>query len=234
MIPNLHSSNSHFSFISGMKTLHEILQPPGVHNAETLNNALYVIQPIDVVKLCNKNNANSSTVTTQLMNTHNYKLHYELRETRIFLYQLLAQAATHKILFLYEGTRTFLDEVVKSLEYMDNAHLLLFCKYFMEPFILNAVPSSYAYVSQFVSIFLNTTLMRIKIAWDKDTFQSREYLAPDQRILYELYYNCSNAVNTSNDDIEIVHDAMSMISHVIYWSNSCVSRDICSLQLPRC
>ena len=73
---------------------------------------------------------------------------YELKELRIFLYQLLAQAATHKALYYCQGFPEFMTELAAHLPFMENAHLVLLFRNFLEQYVLNAMPMFYDQVAK--------------------------------------------------------------------------------------
>jgi hypothetical protein len=68
------------------------------------------------------------------------KFAFELKELRIFLYQLLAQAAAHKSLYYAPGVDAFMSELTAHLPLMENAHLVLLMRNFVEQYVLNALP----------------------------------------------------------------------------------------------
>lgn len=49
---------------------------------------------------------------------------------------------------------------------MENFHLAILCKLFVEPYIVHAPRSHYAVVSQFLAAFLHGTLQRMFVSWD--------------------------------------------------------------------
>lgn len=51
-------------------------------------------------------------------------------------------------------------------QYMENTHVAMICKLFVEPYIVHAPKSRYAIVSQFVAAFLSAAMQRMFVAWD--------------------------------------------------------------------
>ncbi len=64
----------------------------------------------------------------------------------MFLYQLLAQAAAHKTLFYCPGYEGFITDLTAHLPLMENTHLVLLMRNFVETYVLNALPMFYPQV----------------------------------------------------------------------------------------
>lgn len=118
------------------------------------------------------------------------KFGFELRELRIFLYQLLAQAAAHKSLYFCPGYEGFMDQLTAYLPFMDNSHLVQLMRNFVEQYVLNALPMFYPHVSKFLEGFMTTTLQRIGTAWDRNSSFS-SLSSPEAQFHYQVYRMCS-------------------------------------------
>jgi hypothetical protein len=82
--------------------------------------------------------ANTATLTPKFV--------YELKELRVFLYQLLAQAAAHKTLYYVAGIDDFLAGLVAHLPLMEHSHLVYLMRNFVDQYVLNALPMFYPQV----------------------------------------------------------------------------------------
>jgi len=99
----------------------------------------------------------------------------KLSETRTLLYSILGMAATHKVLFfppnlgemplapsLLSSIATHIRDV---LTFIDNRHIMILLKLFVEPFVINAPPACYHEVILLLEPLLGHMVDRLRCAW---------------------------------------------------------------------
>lgn len=78
-------------------------------------------------------------------------------------------------------------ELTSHLPLMENTHLVLLMRNFVEQYVLNALPMFYPQVSKFLEGFMTTTLQRLGTAWDKNNTLALQPSAEAQ-FYYKVYF----------------------------------------------
>ena len=65
------------------------------------------------------------------------------------------------------GHDIFINELMAHLPLMENTHLVMLMRNFIEPYILNTLPMYYEKLSNFLAVFMTSTLERLAICYDK-------------------------------------------------------------------
>jgi hypothetical protein len=106
----------------------------------------------------------------------------EMLELRSSLYQMLGQACTQKVLYASPDLGALLADCSASLAAMENTHVAMLTARFFEPFVLNAPPFVYPAIADFVALYLQSSLARLAVAWDRSPNQQ---MSPEHQ-MYRL------------------------------------------------
>ena len=121
-----------------LKEFHKMWHPivrEQLQNQNPMLSNLMVFVPVDGCK-----EIHSKVMSILSNDANSVKSNHEVREIRVLLYLILAQASIHKVIYLCEEHTTFISSLCEDFNYLDNAHLSAFTRLFLQPYLLNALP----------------------------------------------------------------------------------------------
>ena len=136
---------------------------------EQILSAVYFPQKADVIRAAGIKSAAHQAAAAAADSSTVGKIAVEIKELRIFLYQILAQAASHKALYFHAEHGTFLQALSNDIPLMENAHVTILMRNLLEPYLLNALPMFYQDIAGFLTSFIASMLFRLSVASDRQT-----------------------------------------------------------------
>lgn len=135
-----------------------------------------------------------------------------ISDIRTYLYNLLGRAARQKALYVCEDHDNLLRDLAEAIPYMENEHVSLLLKSFVESYVLNLPLSHYDVAANFLEILMTSMLGRLSVAWGISSTNGSVVEGSPEALFFQSLYQFSSIPNAyaglTEDQLELARHSL--------------------------